>query len=475
LSASPLRDLPAVHALLADDRIAASIARHGRSAVVEAARGVLEEARAAIRRGDPVAPDPADLAGRVLARLASDRPALRPVINATGVLLHTGLGRAPLAAEVAEAVARVARGYCSLEFDLDSGRRGRRASGVAGLIGRLTGAEAAEVVNNNAAATVLALRALAAGREVIVSRGQLVEIGGSFRLPEIFAVSGARLREVGTTNRTRLADYERAIGPETAALLRVHASNYRIVGFAESVGIAELAALGRSRGLWTIDDIGSGALAPGRPPGAGDEPTAAGSLAAGADLVLFSGDKLLGGPQCGILAGRSEAVARISADPLMRAVRVDKMTIAALEATLRLAWRHGGAGGSGIPLWESLATRPEGLLGRAERLAEALRDDPGLAAEAVPTTAFFGGGSVPAQAIPSAAVRLSGPFPAPAASVDDLARRLRLGDPAVVPRVHGDGVLLDLRAVPLPDDARLLGAIRGLFRPDVVPACHPLG
>ena len=225
------------------------------------------------------------------------------MINATGILLNTGLGRAPLAAEAAEAVDRVVRGYCNLEFDLESGERGRRTDGVESLLARLTGAEAAAVVNNNAAATILAVRALAAGREVVVSRGQLVEIGGSFRLPEIFEVSGARLVEVGTTNRTRLADYERAIGPNTAALLRVHASNFRIVGFTEQVPIADLAALGRARGLWTIDDIGSGALAPGLPPGVAGEPTVAEGLAAGADLVLFSGDKLLGGPQCGLLVG----------------------------------------------------------------------------------------------------------------------------------------------------------------------------
>jgi L-seryl-tRNA(Ser) seleniumtransferase len=282
---------------------------------LQAVRQALEEARNALAEGRPFPCDPDALARRAILILDEDRPALRSVVNATGILLHTGLGRAPLAAEAAVAVLRVVNGYCNLELDLESGERGQRASGISELLRRLTGAEAATVVNNNAAATVLALRALAAGREVIVSRGQLVEIGGSFRLPEIFAVSGARLREVGTTNKTRLSDYAQAIGPDTGALLRVHASNFRIMGFTESVGIAELAALGKSRGLFTIDDIGSGALGPGRPPGISSEPTVAEGLAAGADLVLCSGDKLLGGPQCGILAGSRSAIGRIRPTP----------------------------------------------------------------------------------------------------------------------------------------------------------------
>ena len=350
---------------------------------------------------------------------------------------------------------RAARGYCNLEIDLTSGDRGRRADGVADLLQRLTGAEAAAVVNNNAAATILALRALAAGREVIVSRGQLVEIGGSFRLPEIFEVSGARLREVGTTNKTRLADYERAIGPETAALLRVHASNYRIVGFTEQVPIAELAALGKARGLWTIDDVGSGALAPGLPPGVSGEPTVAEGLAAGADLVLFSGDKLLGGPQCGLLVGRAAVVARLSADPLMRALRVDKMTLAALEATLRLALDP-VLGGRSIPLWAFLTTPVDRLKERAERLAGGFRAELGLDATVVETTAFLGGGSAPADPLPSAAVRLAGADYSEAS----LARALRLGEPAVLARVQGGAVLLDLRALSEAEESDLRLAVR---------------
>jgi L-seryl-tRNA(Ser) seleniumtransferase len=472
LSAAPLRGLPAVHRVLADPRLADPIATRGRAAVLDAARAELDSARAALRRGEVVAVEPVSIAGRVLRRLAADRPALRPVLNATGILLHTGLGRAPLAAEAAAAVDGVVRGYCSVELDLDSGERGQRSSAVSGLLCRLTGAEAATVVNNNAAATLLALRSLCAGREVIVSRGQLVEIGGSFRLPEVFEVSGARLREVGTTNRTRLADYERAIGPDTAALLRVHASNFRIVGFTESVAIPELAALGRARGLWTIDDIGSGALAEALPPGVTDEPTAAASLAAGADLVLFSGDKLLGGPQCGILVGRAEAIARIASDPLMRALRVDKMTLAALEATLRLV-RDGARAADRIPLWAFLTTPLETLRERAEALAAELRREPGLIAEAVSETAYLGGGSLPARALRTAAVRVASPFPRPVESARDLGRRLRRGEPAVVPRVQRGAVVIDLRAILQSQDAALLAAVRAAFRAEPQPGDAP--
>ncbi len=331
------RRLPAVDAILGQVVLADALRDRGRVAVRTAVRKALDELRVELRRGSAIDAGPQAVARRSLEVLAADRTTLRPVINATGVLLHTGLGRAPLAREAIEAIALAAGDYCNLELDLGEGSRGRRPPGWRALLRELTGAEAASVVNNNAGATVLALRALAAGREVIVSRGQLVEIGGSFRLPEIFEVSGARLREVGTTNKTRLSDYRLAIGTETAAILRVHPSNYRIVGFSESPELAEIVQLAHAHGLFAIDDIGSGALGPGCPPGEHDEPTAAEGIAAGADLVLFSGDKLLGGPQCGIMVGSREAIGRIEVDPLMRALRVDKLTLAALEATLRLA------------------------------------------------------------------------------------------------------------------------------------------
>lgn len=457
------RDLPPVHAVLDRPELTEAVARRGREAAARAVRAAIEEARGRLVRGEAAAADPSSLARRAAALVAADRPALRPVLNASGILLHTGLGRAPLAAEAVEAVAAVARGYSNLELDLDSGDRGRRTAGTAALLRRLTGAEAAAVVNNNAAATVLALRALAAGREAVVSRGQLIEIGGGFRLPEVFAVSGARLVEVGTTNRTRLADYERAIGPDTAVLLRVHPSNYRVVGFTESVGIAALAALGRARGVRVIDDIGSGALGPGLPPAVTGEPTFAEGLDAGADLVLGSGDKLLGGPQCGLLVGTKDAIALVEADPLMRACRVDKMTLAALEATLVLALDPARAARR-IPLWAFLITPVESLRARAGALAEGLRVDPGLNAQAVETSAYLGGGSLPGESFPSAGVRIGPPWPASAPSEGAWARALRLGDPAVVTRVQGAAAVLDLRALVPGDDAALLDAVRRASR-----------
>jgi len=459
---SPLRRLPSVRALLDRPELAGLFDRLGRDAVVRAVGLALDEARAAIRAGTPEAIDEAGLAGRSRAIAESSARHLRPAINATGVLLNTGLGRAPLAGLAAAWVAEAARGYSNLEFDLDSATRGRRTAGVEGLLRRITGAEAATVVNNNAAATVLALRALAAGREVVVSRGQLVEIGGSFRLPEIFEASGARLREVGTTNRTRLDDYARAIGPETAAILRVHPSNYRVVGFTESVGIADLASLAHRRGLLAIDDIGSGMLRDGVPPGVVDEPTAAEGVAAGADVVLFSGDKLLGGPQSGLLVGRSDPIGRIEADPLMRALRVDKMTLAALEATLRLVLDE-PRGLREIPLWRMLAAPIAGLDDRAARIAGRLAES-GFAASTEATEARLGGGSAPAVPIPSRAVRVTPPYPGGLAgsSEGDLARRLRLGDPAVVPRVNAGSVVLDLKAVDPAEDDAIVAALARL-------------
>jgi L-seryl-tRNA(Ser) seleniumtransferase len=458
-----LRSLPAVHAVLGHPVLAELCPAKGREAIVEAVRAVIQEARRDLDGGREVAVDIETLARRAAQRLMNERPRLRPVINATGVLLNTGLGRAPLAAEAAEAVDHVVRGYCNLELDLDQGHRGQRTTAVEALLCRVTGAAAAAVVNNNAGGTILALRALAAGRDVIISRGQLIEIGGSFRLPEIFGVSGARLREVGTTNKTRLSDYAAAIGPETAALLRVHASNYRIVGFTEDVSIADLARLAHERGLVAIDDIGSGALAPGCPPVVRDEPTAAASLAAGADVVLFSGDKLLGGPQCGILVGARDVIGQIHSDPLMRALRVDKMTLAALEATLRLVLDP-ALGRERIPLWSLLTTPMDQLRDRALRLAAIFCETLGLNADMVESTGFLGGGSTPVEPIPTAVVRLRPPFPAPWATEAAFARALRIGDPPVVARLHEGCLLLDLRALTQPEDRLLEEAVRKLLR-----------
>jgi L-seryl-tRNA(Ser) seleniumtransferase len=454
-----LRKLPPVHEVLSHAELADLRASRGRDILLAAVRRVIAQARHVMENGGVMPIDAARLAKLTRAAILTSRPLLRPVINATGILLHTGLGRAPLAREAVEAMSAVAGGYCNLEFDLDTGDRGRRTAGISRLLGELTGAKAATVVNNNAGATLLALRALAAGREVIVSRGQLVAIGGSFRLPEIFEASGARLREVGTTNRTRLADYQKAIGPDTAAILRVHRSNFRIVGFTEDTALGDLAALAHAHGLVMIDDIGSGALAPGFPPGLVDEPDVSGGLAAGADLVLFSGDKLLGGPQCGILIGKAEVIRQIEIDPLMRALRVDKMTLAALEATVDLI--RGGAGvADRIPLWKMLSIPLSDLELRAGRLVATLAAESALNVSMVSAESFLGGGSVPLQPIPTWAVRVAPPFPRAHGSEGAWARTLRLGDPAVVTRVQHGTVLFDLRTVTEPEESSLLDAIR---------------
>ena len=463
------RQLPPVGAVFEHSLLVSSLHERGRVAVLGAVRAALEEARSALRAGTTARADLASLAMRSRQILESRRPAVRPVINATGILLHTGLGRAPLAAEAIAAVTEVGRGYCNLELDLEDGSRGHRTAGIARLLRELTGAEAATAVNNNAGATVLALKALASAREVIVSRGQLVEIGGSFRLPEIFEVSGAILREVGTTNKTRLSDYEHAIRPETAAILRVHRSNFRIVGFTEDAGLAELVRLAHEKNLWMIDDIGSGALGPGRPPHAGDEPTAAAGIAAGADLVLFSGDKLMGGPQCGIMAGTARAVSRVESDPLMRALRLDKMTLAALEATLLLACDLDRGAGR-IPLWSMLVTPVDALLERATKLAATFRSEFGLNAAAVAADSYLGGGSAPDQPIPSAAVAISPPFPMGRDSDSDLARALRQGHPPVVTRVQRGVVVFDLRTVAEDHDPDLLDAVRKVCHDRKTPA-----
>jgi L-seryl-tRNA(Ser) seleniumtransferase len=412
-----LRDLPSVDELLRDERLSSE----PHELVVAAARKVLAEAREEIKAGV----DPDALAERVVAELARGRePSLRRVLNATGVLVHTNLGRAPLADAALARVAEVGRGYSNLEYDLVLGERGSRQSHLAGLLGHLTGAEAALVVNNNAAAVLLALAALAEGREVVVSRGELVEIGDGFRIPDVLARSGARLVEVGTTNRTRARDYEQAIGPETGVLLRVHQSNFRVVGFAEQPRLEELAAIARASDLPLVDDLGSGALAR-----IGDEPTPAESLRAGADLVCFSGDKLLGGPQAGVVVGRADLVERLRRHPLQRALRADKLTLAALEGTLGLALDPSTRGE--IPVLRMLHEPLEHVRARAERLAELI----GGAVEE--TVARVGGGALPLAELPSAACAVE----------ESLAERLRAGEPPVVAVVRDGRTLLDCRTL----------------------------
>ena len=408
-----LRDLPSVDELArgSDDPLA-----------VEAARTVLGRAREEIQAGG----EPGDLGARFSEELGAARAArLRRVLNATGVVVHTNLGRAPLAEAALERVREVGRGYSNLEYDLSSGSRGSRQDHVAGLLRRLTGAQAALVVNNNAAAVLLALAALAEGREVVVSRGELIEIGDGFRIPDVLARSGARLVEVGTTNRTRAADYEHAVGPDTAVLLRVHQSNFRMVGFTELPSVDELAKVARRHDLPLVDDLGSGALAQIE-----DEPSVRASLEAGADLVCFSGDKLLGGPQAGIVVGSAELVERLRRHPLQRAVRADKLTIAALEGTLGLYLDPERAARK-VPVLRMAAEEPDAVRARAEQLAGL------VGGEVEETVARIGGGALPLAELPSFACAIE----------EELAAPLRLGEPPVVGVVRDGRLLLDCRTL----------------------------
>jgi L-seryl-tRNA(Ser) seleniumtransferase len=461
MSPNPLRNIPSVNELLESPPLRKLVDRISHNVVVSAVRTALDELRTEVQTAasEMTMPSAADLAERIAHRIAErDVPPLRPVINATGILLHTGLGRSPLAEEAIAEMTAVCRDYASLEIDLATGRRSRRTAAVADLLKELTGAEAALAVNNNAGATMLTLAALAAGREVIVSRGQLIEIGGSFRLPDVMAASGAVLREVGTTNKTHLQDYARAIGPETAALLLVHPSNFVVVGFTESVPLEELVPLGRQHKLPVIHDIGSGALLDFSQFGFSGEPIARESIAAGADLVLFSGDKLLGGPQCGIIAGRKVLVDKIAGHAMARALRVGKLTLSALAATLRL-YRDPQQARLAIPLLHLLGTSVENLQNRAERLAPQMAAAGCIAeAEAVPGETYLGGGSVPAQKLATWCVALR----PKKMSVDRLATRLRLGTPAVVGRVYQDRLLLDLRSVLPRQDAALVAAVEAI-------------
>jgi len=443
---NPFRNLPAVNDILLLPRISALAARHAHEAIVTAIRTAITEIRNGIAEGQALNGEctAESIAASVESTLERDaQPRLRSVINATGIVLHTNLGRAPVADQAAQAAYEAARGYLNLELDLDSGTRSSRQNPIREWVKRLTGAESATVVNNNAAATVIALRALCQGREVVVSRGQLIEIGGSFRIPEIMGVSGAILREVGTTNITRLSDYEKAIGPDTAALMQIHTSNYRVSGFTESVATADLVALGKKHNLKVLDDIGSGAMLDFNRFGFDGEPIAKASIAAGADLVLFSGDKLLGGPQAGILAGKAEWIQKVEKDPLMRAFRCDKMTLAALEATLRIYCNEENALRE-IPVLHLLGLSQDELKRRAETLAERLRPVASLESIEVATdVAYVGGGSLPDQKMATWIVLLK----PRKASDADFAQRLRLGTPAVMGRVRDGKLVIDVRTV----------------------------
>ena len=467
-----LRNIPSVNELLDSPPLKSLVQRVSHSTVVSGVRKFLDNLRAeaASRASAMGIPTPNELAERIADWIATEeRPPLRPVINATGILLHTGLGRAPLADEAVSAVKDVSAGYASVEVDLITGERSQRVVAVEKLLTRLTGAEAAAVANNNAGATLLTLAALAGGKEVIVSRGQLIEIGGSYRLPEVMSASGAVLREVGTTNKTRIGDYESAITEQTGGLMRVHTSNYVISGFTEQPALTELVSLARKHSLPLIDDIGSGALVDLGRYGISGEPVAGDSIRAGADVVLFSGDKLLGGPQCGIIVGRRSLIQKIMKHPLMRALRVDKMTLAALAATLRLYGDLEVAERS-VPLLSLLSTPLENLKNRAERLAPQVAATGAVAkAEPVEDVAYLGGGSVPTQQIGTWCIALT----PRQGTVDALSDALRAGNPSVVGRIKSGRLLLDLRSVFPRQEADLIGAVQALALPPLQPAVAP--
>lgn len=475
-----LRRIPSIEALLLEGTQDAELGSLPRPLLADILRETAAELRAALAAGgegnSPGAGTQTDADGEavrhqltldLLARArhkagALVRPFYRRAINATGIILHTGLGRAPLPAAALRQIAGELRGYSVLQQSVETGERSRRDAGVERLLKRLTGAEAATVVNNNAAATMIALQALASGKEVIVSRGQLIEIGGSFRLPDVMAASGARLVEVGTTNKTHLRDYERAITPATGAIMRVHPSNYRIHGFAKSVSTEELVTLARPRGIPVIDDLGAGALIDLSRFGFEKEPTIQESLRAGADLVLSSADKLIGGPQGGVILGRADLIGLIRKSPLARIVRVDKLTLAALEATLRsfldteTAWRD-------VPTLRLLRRPLEEIAAAAESLCRELLGDHPIAAEVTieEGASFMGGGSLPDQQLPTRLVAIR---PASVAATE-FAARLRRGTPAVFARIHDDRVLIDPRTLLEGEAEEVAAAIRAALAP----------
>jgi len=443
------RQLPSVDRVLSEERVEKLCETFPREMVVNLIRQRLNVARQEISQGGPV-PSLEELVSSIMAQAHKlGSLSLRPVINATGVILHTNLGRAPLSTEAIKAMEMASRGYCNLEFDLEGGRRGSRQVHVEELLCQLTGAEAALVVNNNASGVLLALSALARRREVIVSRGQAVEIGGGFRIPEVMRQSGAKLVEVGTTNCTYLADYEGAITPRTAALLRVHASNFRITGFTHSVSLEELVQLGRQYNIPVLDDLGSGCLVDTTRFGLDPEPLVQDSIATGASLVFFSGDKLLGGPQAGIIVGRKELVERLKRHPLARAVRIDKVRLAGLTATLLHYLR--GEALEKIPVLRLLAIPPEEVERRAQGWAKVI----GNSAKVVPGESMVGGGSLPGSALPTHLVVIR-----PRGKVADLAQRLRKSQPPIIGRVEKNSLVLDPRSVLPEEDEVLLHNVR---------------
>jgi L-seryl-tRNA(Ser) seleniumtransferase len=451
------RVIPSIEHLRQRPRVVLFEQLHGAAAITEALRAAAGAVRQQIASGDAAAPADAEAAAAAIesdaeARLAARvRGSLRPVINATGVIIHTNLGRAPLAAAAIARLTTIAPGYSNLEYDLTAGSRGSRSVHAEQLLTSLTGAEAAVVVNNNAAATMLILAALAAGREVIISRGELVEIGGGFRVPDVMAQSGAVLREVGTTNRTRVADYRAVLGPRTGVLLRVHPSNFRLEGFTERPSLEALVTVARDAGVPLVEDLGSGCLTPSIE----SEPTAQASIAAGVDVVCFSGDKLLGGPQAGIIVGRDALIDRLRRHPLMRAVRVDKLTLAVLEGTL-IEYLSGRATET-IPVLRMIRLEADAIEARARALAERL-NAAGWTVMLMSGSSAIGGGSAPGVELPTVLLAVT----REGWSADRLQSALRALDPPVIARIEDDQVVLDLRTVQESDDERLAALIHSM-------------
>ena len=455
-----LRNIPSVERVVSCDLLAREVKAYNRDWIVAIVRKQLEEARDAIRKGGD-APSVEDVAEATIGAIRSvNRPAPQPVINATGVVIHTNLGRAPLSKSATEAAVLAAQGYSNLEFDLANGRRGSRQAHLQDLLQELTGAEAGLVVNNNASAVLLGLSALAAGKEVIVSRGEAVEIGGGFRVPDVLNQSGAMLVDVGTTNRTYARDYEDAITPKTGAFLKAHASNFRVEGFTASVEPSELATLGAKHGIPVLHDVGSGSLLLTETYGLAHEPTPQESVAGGVGLTFFSGDKLLGGPQAGIVVGSRELIGRLERHPLARAFRIDKMSLASLIATL-LHYVRGEAERE-VPIWRMISAPLQLLRERAQSWSEAVSVLPGVDSRIDESRSAIGGGSLPGETLPTWVLSLD--CQGIAGGAGRVMDRLRDGEPPVIARIEDERILLDPRTVPPELESQLLATLKGALK-----------
>ncbi len=467
-------NVPAVNAVLACAEVQLLLKEYPKSQVVQGIRNQLDLLRERLKNQEPIVPA-TDSKSSFLVKIVIDglrnellqlgKYRFRKVLNATGVILHTNLGRAPLAKVAAAQATQAAQGYLNLELDLETGKRSSRQEFIHDILTHLTGAEAATVVNNCAAATIIVLRALAAGKEVIVSRGQLIEIGGSFRIPEIMKVSGAILREVGTTNIVRIGDYAEAIQAQTGILMRIHTSNYRVHGFTKEVKLSELVGLGAKHQIPVVDDVGSGMMIPIERFGLSGEPCVIDSIKQGADLVLFSGDKLLGGPQAGIILGKKKWIQKIEKDPLMRALRLDKMTLTALESTLKI-YLDPEQAIQEIPTLRMISMRSELLRERSETICLHLRQLSAVqSAEVCPSLAYVGGGTLPDQAISSLAIvlRLQNIPP------ETLSKKLRLAEPAIMTRIENESILLDLRTIPPDEDLILIDVLVKVLASESLP------